>query len=141
VLQTSVFNQLYQLGPIYKVSTGAGTPDRIHVCSAELVNEICNEKLFIKNPSSGGLAQVRNGTGDGLFTALDGEENWGLAHRILMPALGPMSIGNMFEGTKNTCEQKTNTVGLTHASRHARSSIPASDEMGETWPRSTNRPY
>jgi cytochrome P450/NADPH-cytochrome P450 reductase len=41
--------------------------------------------------------QVRNGTGDGLFTALLGEENWGLAHRILMPVLGPMSIGDMFE--------------------------------------------
>ncbi|KAF2792907.1 cytochrome P450 [Melanomma pulvis-pyrius CBS 109.77] len=86
-----------QYGPIFKVSLGTGKPDRVIVCSAELLNEICDEKRFAKNPTAGGLSQVRNLTGDGLFTALDGEENWALAHRILMPVLGPMSIGNMFE--------------------------------------------
>lgn len=64
----------------------------------ELLNEICDEKRFAKNPTEGGLSQVRNLTGDGLFTALNGEVNWGMAHRILMPVLGPMSIGDMFEG-------------------------------------------
>ena len=65
--------------------------------SQELVNELCDEKRFVKNPS-GPLKQVRNGVGDGLFTAFDGEENWGLAHRILMPAFGPMAIKDMFDG-------------------------------------------
>jgi cytochrome P450/NADPH-cytochrome P450 reductase len=67
------------------------------VSSYELLNELCDEKRFYKQPS-GPLLQVRNGTGDGLFTAFGDEENWGLAHRILMPAFGPMSIRNMFDG-------------------------------------------
>ena len=43
------------------------------------------------------LEQVRNGAGDGLFTAYPGERNWGIAHRILMPAFGPLSIRGMFD--------------------------------------------
>jgi cytochrome P450/NADPH-cytochrome P450 reductase len=86
-------------GSIFKVSLGAGNPDRIVICSVELLNEICDEKRFAKNPTAGGLAQVRTLLGDALFTALDGEENWGLAHRTLMPVLGPVAIGDMFDGT------------------------------------------
>jgi cytochrome P450 / NADPH-cytochrome P450 reductase len=33
---------------------------------------------------------------DGLFTAREGEEAWGIAHRVLMPAFGPLSIQGMF---------------------------------------------
>ena len=33
---------------------------------------------------------------DGLFTAREEETNWGVAHRILMPAFGPASIQGMF---------------------------------------------
>ncbi len=33
---------------------------------------------------------------DGLFTAREEETNWGIAHRILMPAFGPASIQGMF---------------------------------------------
>lgn len=33
---------------------------------------------------------------DGLFTARENEANWGIAHRILMPAFGPASIQGMF---------------------------------------------
>ncbi|KAI9707990.1 MAG: hypothetical protein M1820_004409 [Bogoriella megaspora] len=86
-----------QYGPIFKVKLGVGKPYRIHICSAELLDELCDEKRFIKSPQDGGLSEVRNLTGDGLFTAMHGEENWALAHRILMPVLGPMSIGSMFE--------------------------------------------
>ena len=86
------------LGPIFRLSPGTGKKDRIFVCSAELLNEICDEKRFVKNPTTGGLTEVRNLTGDGLFTAPHGSEAWGIAHRILMPVIGPMSIGEMFEG-------------------------------------------
>ncbi|KAF1930650.1 cytochrome P450 [Didymella exigua CBS 183.55] len=41
--------------------------------------------------------QVRNGVHDGLFTARGPqEENWGVAHRVLLPQLGPLAIRNMF---------------------------------------------
>ncbi|KAH8899814.1 bifunctional P-450:NADPH-P450 reductase [Thozetella sp. PMI_491] len=83
-------------GPIFKLQPGAGVPSRVMVCSVELLNEICNEKVFAKSPRAGGLKQVRNLTHDGLFTALHGEENWGIAHRVLMPVLGSVAVKDMF---------------------------------------------
>lgn len=73
---------------------------------------MCDEKRFAK-AIVGGLTEVRKGLHDGkqafvlsdfqltrdlgLFTSYDGERNWGVAHRILMPAFGPLSIRNMFD--------------------------------------------
>lgn len=82
-------------GPIYKLHLPAGT--RVFIGSQELLNELCDETKF-KKDVSGALMQVRNGAGDGLFTAFHGEENWALAHRILMPAFGPLPIREMFDG-------------------------------------------
>ena len=91
-----------------------------------LVNEACDEKRFKKTISAtlnvcsapGTLAapgwtlpltpfsqEVRNGVHDGLFTARDGEENWGIAHRILMPAFGPLSIRGMFDEMHDIASQ------------------------------------
>ncbi|MCJ1400318.1 hypothetical protein MMC11_003523 [Xylographa trunciseda] len=81
-------------GPIFKLNI-AGTV-RISVSSYELLNEVCDEKRFAKRPS-GALLEVRNGVGDGLFTAFGDEANWGLAHRVLMPAFGPMAIRGMYD--------------------------------------------
>lgn len=58
------------------------------------MNEICDEKRFHK-VIHGGLNQVRNGVEDGLFTARTGEHNWEVAHRVLMPAFGPLNIHSM----------------------------------------------
>ncbi|KAJ8129183.1 hypothetical protein O1611_g4450 [Lasiodiplodia mahajangana] len=33
---------------------------------------------------------------DGLFTAYPDQESWGIAHKVLLPALGPMAIRKMF---------------------------------------------
>ena len=41
------------------------------------------------------IEQLRNVAHDSLFTARDGEHNWELAHRILLPVLGPTKIGDM----------------------------------------------
>jgi len=38
------------------------------------------------------LHEIRALAGDGLFTASDFEENWALAHRILMPAFSGKAI-------------------------------------------------
>lgn len=46
---------------------------------------------------SGALKEVRNGVGDGLFTAFHGEHNWEVAHRTLVPAFGPIGIKDMFD--------------------------------------------
>ena len=83
-----------QYGDIYRLNL-LGSPVVI-VNTQELLNEICDEKRFYKRPS-GTLAEVRNGVGDGLFTAFEDEESWGIAHRVLMPSFGPFAIRNMFD--------------------------------------------
>lgn len=69
---------------------------RVVYCgSQELVNDICNDEKFEK-VVGGALAQVRNLTGQGLFTAHSWEKEWKLAHKLLMPSFGPLAIRNMF---------------------------------------------
>ncbi|KAH6999258.1 cytochrome P450 [Ilyonectria sp. MPI-CAGE-AT-0026] len=68
----------------------------VFVTTQALCNEVCNEKRFRKSVG-GVLGNVREGVHDGLFTAIEGEENWGIAHRVLMPAFGPISIRSMFD--------------------------------------------
>lgn len=61
------------------------------------MDEMCDEQRFVKSPSPGsGLYEVRNGVGNGLFTAFHGEAEWGIAHRILMPSFGNFSIKAMY---------------------------------------------
>lgn len=45
----------------------------------------------------GPLREIRAFAGDGLFTAFEKEPNWGKAHRILMPAFGPMAMRTYFD--------------------------------------------
>jgi len=66
------------------------------ISSVALAQEVLDEKRFHK-AISGPLLEVRNLVSDGLFTAFNGEKNWGIAHRILMPAFGPLSIKGMFD--------------------------------------------
>jgi cytochrome P450/NADPH-cytochrome P450 reductase len=71
---------------------------RVFISSHELVDEVCDEERFTKVVSAG-LHEIRNGINDGLFTAnYPGEENWAIAHRILVPAFGPLMIRGMFDG-------------------------------------------
>ncbi|SPJ71402.1 Bifunctional P-450:NADPH-P450 reductase [Fusarium torulosum] len=80
-------------GPIFKLHLGTKSP--IFVSSNAMINEVCDEKRFKKTLKSV-LGVVREGVHDGLFTAFEDEPNWGKAHRILIPAFGPLSIRNMF---------------------------------------------
>lgn len=85
-------------GPIYSMRFGSTV--RTFISSAELLEEACDETRFRKIVT-GSLCEVRNGAGSGLFTAHHGEKDWEIAHRILMPAFGPLSIRNMFDGELN----------------------------------------
>lgn len=80
-------------GPIFKLDLFG---EKYFISSVELLNEICDEKRFHK-AVSGGLKEVRNGVGDGLFTAFHGEHNWEVAHRALVPAFGPLGIKDMYD--------------------------------------------
>ena len=85
-------------GPIIKLNLLGN--ERIFVGSAELVEELCDEKRFWKTPGDGLASLSKNSrkkSAAGLFTA-PSEENldWQQAHRTLMPAFGPLSIQSMF---------------------------------------------
>ncbi|KKA18357.1 Fatty acid hydroxylase [Rasamsonia emersonii CBS 393.64] len=82
-------------GPIYRLVTFGKS--RVLISSHDLADEVFNEERFRK-AVFGGLREIRNGVHDGLFTAdYPGEENWAIAHRILVPAFGPLSIRGMFD--------------------------------------------
>ena len=66
------------------------------VSSVALLDELCNEKRFQKKVSAT-LQILRDVSHDGLFTAHTGEHGWGIAHRVVVPHLGPMGIQNMFD--------------------------------------------
>ncbi|GAA2497869.1 bifunctional cytochrome P450/NADPH--P450 reductase [Winogradskya humida] len=67
----------------------------VMVYDPDLVAEVSDESRFHK-PIDPPLAHVRDFAGDGLFTAHDGEESWGQAHRILLPAFSQRSMKAYF---------------------------------------------
>lgn len=77
---------------------------RVVISSVALMNEVSNEQRFSKMVTAG-LNEVRNGTHDGLFTAHNGEHNWEVAHRVLVPAFGPLNIRSMFDDMKDIGSQ------------------------------------
>ncbi|KAF3153305.1 hypothetical protein TWF594_000326 [Orbilia oligospora] len=111
-----------QYGPIYKLSLGG--KELLVLSSWELIHECCDEKRFAKQVA-GGLEQVRNGVGDGLFTAYTGEENWGIAHRILIPAFGPLTIRGMFDEMTDLANQ----LALKWARLPSGASVDASEDF------------
>ncbi|UUE44769.1 bifunctional cytochrome P450/NADPH--P450 reductase [Pectobacterium aroidearum] len=89
-------------GPFFKMRIFS---DEFYVASSqELVNELSDESLFEKKLSAE-LLELRYLGGDGLFTAHTHEPNWGKAHRILMPALGPLGVRSMFDKMLDISEQ------------------------------------
>lgn len=93
-IANSVSQLAAKYGEIFKLSFVGS--DMYFLCSQRLVQEACDEDRFCKTIGAN-LEQLRNGMGDGLFTAYSTEHNWNLAHRILMPSFGPVGISNMFD--------------------------------------------
>ncbi|QIX01142.1 hypothetical protein AMS68_006659 [Peltaster fructicola] len=87
-------NLAAKYGPIFRLRLSGA--DTYVLNTVELCDEMCDEKRFHKFISAG-LNEVRSGLADGLFTAYHGEHAWGVAHRTLVPAFGPLRIGEMFD--------------------------------------------
>lgn len=98
----SLGNLADQYGDIFSL-TIFGTK-RVFIASQALADEVLDEKRFGKRVNLN-LNQLRAGVGDGLFTAHNDEENWGLAHRILVPAFGPLNLADMFDDMKDIASQ------------------------------------
>ena len=74
-------------GPLFRIEMfGRGL---VIVGNQALTEELCDEARF-KKALHRPLQEARYVGGDGLFTAHDEEPNWGKAHRLLMPAFGPL---------------------------------------------------
>ena len=91
-------------GSIYRLQLPGAKGGRIFVSSFELIDELCDESRFGKKVHAT-LTKIRDFAGDGLFTAETEEPNWEYAHRILMPAFGPLPIREMFPEMLDIAEQ------------------------------------
>jgi cytochrome P450 / NADPH-cytochrome P450 reductase len=87
-------------GPIYQVSIAGSR--RVIIGSADLLEEMTDEKRFVKVPP-----EVRRGSDrpKGLFTATNEDPDWAQGHRILMPAFAPLSVHEMFADMKDIANQ------------------------------------
>ncbi len=80
-------------GGIYALQTPYGR--LIVAYAADIVKELLDESRFAK-VVIGPLENVREFSGDGLFTAHAHEPNWGKAHRILTPGFTAPSMKNFY---------------------------------------------
>lgn len=82
-------------GPIYKVTLYGQV--FVVVNSVRLLEELSDETRFHKVLSPG-LESIKTGKASGLLgSRSEDDPDWSQAHRILMPAFGPLAITNMFD--------------------------------------------
>ena len=79
----------------------------VFVASAQLAEEICDEKRFRKYVG-GPVVEIRYAVHDALFTAYDHEASWGIAHRIIAPKLSPQAMALHFEDMRSTTAELIN---------------------------------
>lgn len=94
-----------EYGPIYKLQLGGR--ERLVIANHELFAEVCDETRFFKTAGQAlqTLNEIRDDNAVGLFTSpSERDPDWGQAHRILMPAFGPLAIRDMFDGMWETSQ-------------------------------------
>lgn len=90
----SYWKYMDEYAPIFQLDLGMTYP-RVFVGSRELVNEMADDTRFTKFTHR--LHQeMRAVFGDGLFSAESTDPAWWKAHRLLVPALGPVGLSKMF---------------------------------------------
>jgi cytochrome P450/NADPH-cytochrome P450 reductase len=108
-------------GEIYQLDLGR----RVIVLSSQaLINEVSDQERFHKDIGRA-LNEVRALTGDGLFTSahedgyiLKREPNWWKAHRLLVPAFGPLGLRKMYDDMLDISSQmvlRWDRLGADHA--------------------------
>ncbi|MER7837772.1 cytochrome P450 [Streptomyces sp. NPDC096040] len=70
--------------------------EQVFVYDPDLVGEVCDETRFFKQVEKTPLFHVRDFAGAGLFTAHQHEEEWGMAHRVLLPAFSQRAMRNYY---------------------------------------------
>ncbi|KAF2736444.1 bifunctional P-450:NADPH-P450 reductase [Polyplosphaeria fusca] len=109
-----------EYGPIYKI-TVSGT-ERVVISNHEMFKEVCDETRFFKAAGPG----LRALSDLGMFLAQSEKSpDWGQAHRVLVPAFGPLSIRNMFDEMHDIASQ----LVLKWARRGPSYKIPVTDDF------------
>ncbi|ORY05572.1 fatty acid hydroxylase [Clohesyomyces aquaticus] len=92
-----------QYGPIYRLKMMG--KDRVICTSYEIFEELCDETRFFKMPGAA-LESLNDKSAAGLFVSpSEKHPDWQQAHRILMPAFGPLAIRNMFDEMHDIASQ------------------------------------
>ncbi|KAI0390721.1 cytochrome P450 [Xylariaceae sp. FL0594] len=81
----------------------------VFVGSAALAEELCDETRFRKFVG-GPIVEIRYAAHDGLFTAFDHEESWGIAHRIMAPKLSPAALASQHFAEMRDCTKELLTI-------------------------------
>lgn len=71
-----------------------------YASSWQICSELFDETRFQKS-IDGPIAQIRNLTPKGMFTADMGAPHWHSAHHVLIPSFGPLKIRAMFDDMKD----------------------------------------
>ncbi|PVH68345.1 cytochrome P450 [Cadophora sp. DSE1049] len=100
---TSLYRMANIYGPIFKLNIL--DQRELFINGRDLLAEIFDESKFTKEVA-GSLGELRNGfLNDGLITSYSDESAWKIAHRIVMPAFGPLKIREMFDPMKDIISQ------------------------------------
>lgn len=97
-----LFSWSQELGPIFE--TQAPGFGMVVASGSEVCKDLFDDSRFEKFAGFG-MEAFRPITGDGLFTARNDEENWGLAHRVLMPAFSKEALARYHEPMRESVEK------------------------------------
>ena len=81
-----------------------GGQESIYVTSPAMVQELCDEKRFVKTIHHP-LKELRPIGGDGLFTVEHNSPRWEKPHRVLMPVFGPSAMNGFIPAMLDIIEQ------------------------------------
>ncbi|RBQ80378.1 hypothetical protein FVER14953_12598 [Fusarium verticillioides] len=98
----SIIDMAKDYPKLFALNVGGNT--EIMICSRDLMDELADESRFHKLVV-GGVEKLRPLAGDGLFSAQHNNQEWAIAHRILMPLFGPLTIREMLPDMRDISEQ------------------------------------
>ncbi|KAL1914363.1 uncharacterized protein VTP21DRAFT_8943 [Calcarisporiella thermophila] len=88
---TAGFMRLFETyGPLIDVSILGNRV--ISTCQPEIAELFVKESEYFTKKISAGLAEIKAFGGQGLFTTDTDEDDWKLAHKLLMPAFSPRAV-------------------------------------------------
>lgn len=95
---------MHQYGPIFRISMPPNM-EAVVICDPELAGQVIENPEVWRKTHFKHNKMVRLWVNQGLFTADDDEEIWGIAHRILLPAFSNQGMKQYFNVVQECIEQ------------------------------------